>query len=135
MGSTEVTLQNEKKQIRSFGLFVAALCAVIVALELWRGHAVSRVAIGIGAYFLVGAFLQPILRPIFQVWMKIAFALGWFNTRLILGILFYVIFSPISMIQRLMGRDQLRLARPKDPSLWTKKPAIAGGNSSYFRQF
>ena len=126
---------DEKKMIRSFGLFVAGICVVLAAISLWRRNAVSPIVIGVGAYFLVGAFVQPILRPVFKVWMKIAFALGWFNTRLILGILYYFLFSPISFVQRLMGRDQLRLARPQDASLWTPKPVHVGGKSGYFRQF
>ena len=126
---------DEKKLIRSFGLFVAGICAVLVAISFWRRHSVSPIVLGLGAYFLVGAFIQPILRPVFKVWMKIAYGLGWFNTRLILGILFYLLFSPISLVMRLMGRDQLRLARPQDASLWTLKPAHVGGKSSYFRQF
>jgi hypothetical protein len=70
----------------------------------------------------------PILKPIYVGWMTFAFALGWVNTRLILGIVFYLIFTPAGLVMRLLGKDPLVLRfdrqattywvrrKPQDPS-------------------
>jgi saxitoxin biosynthesis operon SxtJ-like protein len=130
-----MTPQNEKKMIRSFGLFVGLVCVGLGAYLTLRSHQPRYLLFLAGAYFLLGALaFQPMLRPVFLVWMRIAGALGWFNTRLLLGVLFFVLFTPIALIQKLVRRDVLKLTRPVQDSFWTPKLQAAGKNS-YFRQF
>jgi hypothetical protein len=40
--------------------------------------------------------------------MKIGHALGWINSRIILGILFFLMFAPVALVLRLFGKDMLR---------------------------
>lgn len=128
--------QNESKMIRSFGLFVGLVLSAIGAYLTIRSQQPRFVLFAIGAYFLLGGLVfQPMLRPVFSVWMKIASALGWFNTRLLLGMVYYLMFTPLRFVQRLAGRDALRLARQSQTSFWTPKPQPVGGKSSYFRPF
>jgi hypothetical protein len=42
--------------------------------------------------------------------MKVGEMLGWLNTRIILGVLFYSLFAPIGLIMRLRGKDPMRRA-------------------------
>jgi hypothetical protein len=126
---------NEPKMIRSFGLFVSILCGGIGAYLTLRSGQVRYVWFAVGVYFLAGAVLfQPILRPLFRVWMKLAAALGWFNTRLLLTLVYGLVFSPVALVQRLFGRDHLRLHRAAQDSFWTPK-LQAADKASYFRQF
>jgi hypothetical protein len=128
--------QNESKMIRSFGLFVGLVLVAIGTYLTIRSQQPRYALFGIGAYFLAGAMLfQPMLRPIFVVWMKIASALAWFNTRLLLGIVYYLVFTPVRLVQRLGGRVALRLRRRAETSYWAPKAQPIGGKSSYFRQF
>ncbi len=49
--------------------------------------------------------------PFHRVWMGyVAAPLGWFNTRLLLGLVFFLLFSPIALVLRLLGKDPLRRA-------------------------
>jgi hypothetical protein len=128
----------ETTMIRSFGLFVGLVCLAVAGYGMFRAQAFrpNPILTAVGAYFLLGAVVyQPMLRPVFRGLMKLAGALGWFNTRLLLGLMYYLMFTPFSLVQRLIGRDALRLARQADASLWTPKPQPVGGKSSYFRQF
>jgi hypothetical protein len=127
--------QNEPKMILSFGLFVGLVCLALAAYLSYKSGQPRFVLGAVGAYFLAGGVLyQPMLRPVFLVWMKIAFALGWFNTRLLLSLVYFLLFTPIGLVQRLFGRDALGMRRPTAPSLWTPK-AQAPGKNSYYRQF
>ena len=54
------------------------------------------------------------LRPVYTTWMKIGHGIGWVNTRIILGVLFYVIVLPMGLIMRLFGKDPM--ARKRDES-------------------
>jgi hypothetical protein len=98
------------KELRSFGLIVGGIFAVI---GLWplllRGEAVRLWALICAAVLLLPAVVYPIaLRPARRVWMAMGHVLGWINTRIILGIVFYGLVAPMGMIMRAFGKDPMR---------------------------
>lgn len=109
-------VDTSPRAVRKFGLLFTAVSVVLAALLAYRGHASAWPwALAAGGFFLLsGLFVQPVLRPLYVVWMKFAFVLGWINTRLILGLFFYVILTPGSVLMRLFGRDVLK--RKPDPA-------------------
>jgi hypothetical protein len=66
--------------------------------------------------------------------MAAAFPIGWTMSRVMLGAVFYVVFTPVAMVFRAMGRDALRLRRPAETTTyWT---AHRGADvEEYLRQF
>lgn len=99
-----------RKELRDFGLLTGAIIVVVFGLLLpWlRGHSLPKIPwiIAIILWFL--SFLTPTtLQPIYQVWMQIGLVLGWFNTRIILGLIFYGIMMPMGVIMRLLNRDSM----------------------------
>ena len=80
-------------------------------------------AIGGSALFALGGLvLRRALRPVYVGWMKFAFVLGWVNTRLILGLFFYGILTPVGVAMRLFGWDPLtRKIDRTAPSYWVKR--------------
>ncbi len=59
-------------------------------------------------FFLVtGLFGYPVLRPLYLGWMKFAFVLGWLNTRLLLGVFFYLVITPTGLLLRILRKDLL----------------------------
>ena len=68
-----------------------------------------------GLLWLPALFIPSALNPVYTVWMKIGHAIGWVNTRIILGILFYVLVLPMGLIMRLFGKDPM--ARKVDNSI------------------
>ena len=72
------------------------------------------------------------LKPVYDIWMKFAAVLAWVNTRIILIVMFYLVFTPIGLIMKLFGSDQLGLRMEKEKeSYWIKKD----GKVNYERQF
>lgn len=70
-------------------------------------------------------FLIPIiavapllLRPVFQFWMKIAHAIGWFNTQIIMSIVFALIFIPTGIIMRLFREDPMKRKMSTGETYW-----------------
>jgi len=103
----------ETKLIRSFGLIVGG---IFVLIGLWplvvRAEAPRLWAVGIAAGLVLPAVLFPkVLTPIYRLWMRVGDALGWINTRIILSLVFYGLFTPIGVIRRvLLKKDPLHLA-------------------------
>jgi hypothetical protein len=58
----------------------------------------------------VGAAVPSLLKYIYQGWMFVGHVMGWINTRIILGVLFYGIVTPMGMVMKLAGRDPMRRA-------------------------
>jgi O-antigen/teichoic acid export membrane protein len=103
------------KQLRSFGFTVGGIFALIA---LWpivvRAEDPRWWAMVVAGCLLVPAVVFPkSLVWVYQGWMAIGHVLGWINTRIILGMIFYVIVTPIGMIRRWLGKDPMgRQLRP-----------------------
>ena len=109
----------EASQLRSFGLLVGGIFAIIgVWPLLLRGDTPRLWILIVSGILIVSALLLPsILKPIYLVWMRLGAILGWVNTRIILAIGFFLVFSPMGWVMRLFGRDAL--LRKLDPTLNT----------------
>jgi hypothetical protein len=101
---------SETKHLRSFGLIVGGVFALIGLWPLvWRGQPVRLWSLIPGGLLLVLALAWPrSLTHVYRLWMTVGEALGWINTRLILGGIFYLLFTPIGVGMRLRGKDPMR---------------------------
>ncbi len=63
---------------------------------------------------LVSLTIPRLGKGIEWVWYKIATVLGWFNTRLLLGFLFFVFLFPVAMLARAFGKANLKLNKPTE---------------------
>jgi len=118
-------LDLSKKNLTKFAITIAIVFFVIGILIFWKGSAKENgyYLLTIAALFLVSGILMPkILSSVYKIWMGIAFTLGWFMTRLILSIMFYLIFTPIGVCIRLFGGDLLNKKFDRDTkSYWIKR--------------
>lgn len=104
---------------------------------LLRDHAAWYVFPAIGGALAVGGYLAyGLMRPLYLGWMKLALALAWINTRILLGLFFYLVLTPIGLLMRLFGKDFLDEKCEKTiPSYWTKREGSAIEQSRYERLF
>ena len=102
------TLNDSPREVRRFGYLFAAVGGVAAALLLWKGNPGWWWAAGASALFLLGGTFAPsVLRPVYRIWMRFAFALAWINTRVLLTLFFLLVITPVGVIMRLFGRDIL----------------------------
>jgi saxitoxin biosynthesis operon SxtJ-like protein len=107
---------------RSFGLMVGGVLVALAAFTLWRGHTIRAEVLGaIGAVLIVAGLVRPSsLAGLATAWGKVGHALGWFNSRVLLTVMFVLILWPIGFLNRLFGNDPLE--RRKSGSMWTPYP-------------
>jgi len=61
-----------------------------------------------GGVLVIGALIAPaMLKHVYIGWMKFGQVMNWINTRLILGIVFYLVFLPTGLVMRLLGNDPM----------------------------
>ncbi len=130
-------LNLDKSNLKKFGITMGVAFFVIALFLLIRHRHNPLPVLSISAIFFISAFIMPsILKPLYIIWMKFAFMLSWFNTRLILFIIFYLILAPIGLVMRLFKADPLdrKIAKEKD-SYWREKEKIKFNPINYERQF
>ncbi len=104
--------QATNKELRQFGLVVGGVFSVI---GLWpvvfRGESPRPWAMILGSLLIaLGAMVPQTLKQVHHGWMKIGHVLGSINTRIILGIVYYLLITPMGIVMRLMGKDPMHRA-------------------------
>jgi uncharacterized membrane protein (DUF485 family) len=120
---------------RKFGLTMGGALVVFALLAWWRDKHRAMLVFSIAAaLFLLGAVVAPrLLAALEPVWMAGARAISKVTTPIIMGVLFFVIITPIGAIMRLFGRNPLTRAHTPASS-WITRPAPAR-RSDLRRQF
>jgi hypothetical protein len=100
---------NDPRQLRRFGLLVGG---IFLTIGLWpailRGESPRLWAVVLGIGLVLPALVAPgSLRPIHRMWMVLANALGWVNTRVVLGAIFFGLITPVGLIRRVLHHDPL----------------------------
>ena len=131
-----MTRNTDAAQLRKFGLLVGGIfCAIGLWPAVIRGAGPRSWALVVGVLLLAPALLAPrILMPVYRIWMTVGEALGWINTRILLGVVFYGLITPMGLIKRLRREDPMR--RRHDPaaqSYRVPKPPRPGAHMN--RQF
>ncbi len=68
--------------------------------------------------------IRRLAKLIYKYWMKIAHFIGEVNTKIILTLLYFVVFGLFSIVARLMGRDLLDKRLDAKPSYWSNKEKL-----------
>ena len=123
---------------RSFGLSVGAVLCVIAAALIWRRHPLRAEVVGaIGvALIFFGAVAPAVLKRPRVWWWRIARVVGDFNARVLLTLLFAVVFVPFGIVWRLLGKDPLARRRSsRTAPRWTPYPARYRDRQHYSRMY
>ncbi len=121
---------------RSFGLTVGGVFALMAGWSIWAHHTTrSWIFGGLALALILPALLYPQLLRVPNIWWwRLAGVLGWVNSRILLSLIFFVMFTPIGLVMRLFGRDSLR-RRPVEGSTWTVYTARQHDPKHYDRMY
>ena len=67
---------------------------------------------------LVTIFKDELLLPLNRLWMRFGLLIGMIIGPIVLGLIFFTLFSPVAIFMRLFGRDELHLKYKKKSSYW-----------------
>lgn len=84
----------------------------------------GKIALAIGA---ISIFIPPAAKAIEWAWFKIALALGWVNSRIILSIVYFVFLMPIAWLSRWFTKDPLALKKEKRSTLFVDRNHLYTG--------
>lgn len=99
-----------KRELRRFGMVTGAMVTLPFGLLLpwWSGGPIPIWPFAVGGGLWIAAVILPAaLSPVRAGWVALGNMLGWVNTRVLLGLIFYVIILPSGLALRLMGKDPM----------------------------
>ena len=123
---------------RTFG-FVFTGIFLLIAAYLWYhdGKPLAiQVCFVLSVKFLAFTLFMPIiLRPLNKAWYKFGLLLGRVVSPIVLGILFFILITPIAIVMRLSGRDPLKLRKQNVQSHWIDRSPPGPESTSFKDQF
>ena len=118
---------------RSFGIVFFIVFLVIALYPLLKDNDLRIWSLVISFIFLaLGLINSNILTPLNRLWFKFGLLLGRFISPIIMGIIFFVVVTPIGIIMRLLNKDLLNLKYNKKETYWIDK---SGPKSKMKNQF
>ena len=98
------------RQLRQFGFLVGGIFGAIGLWPMvWRHQGPRQWALALAIALVLPALVAPrVLAPVHRAWMALGEVLAWINTRIILGVVYYGVVTPIGLVMRLTGRDPMR---------------------------
>ena len=118
---------------RSFGIVFFIVFLLIALYPLINNEEIRTWSVIISLIFLVlGLLNSKILTPFNKIWFKFGIVLGKIISPLVMGIIFFLVVTPIGIIMRSLGKDLLNLKYNKDNSYWIEK---SGPKSKMKNQF
>lgn len=113
------------KSGRRFAFTLGIAFAVLAALSYWRGRHLPPQILGALAViaFAGGIAVPSKLGPVEKAWMQLAHAISKVTTPIFMGIVYFVILTPIGIIRRIAGGNPL-VHRSSDDSYWIKRTSV-----------
>ena len=118
---------------KSFGIVFAIVFLLIAIYPLINKEELRIWSLIIAIIFLVlGLINSKILNPLNKLWFKFGILLGRIVSPIIMGVIFFLVVTPIGLLMRIIGKDILNLKFNKDKSYWIEK---TGPKSKMKNQF
>ncbi len=130
-------IKSGRKELREFGLTIGTILVILGGVAIWRGKPIYPYFLVFGIVFVgTGIILPQILKFPQKIWMGLAVIFGFFMSRIVLAVLFYVVITPIGIITRIFGKDILdqRIDRSAG-SYWKMRNPAAKTKESYQNQY
>ena len=128
-----MSLEVNKSSNKNFGIVFFVVFLLIALYPLIISGEIRIWSIIISFIFLIlGLLNSKILTPLNKLWFKFGIFLGKIISPIILGIIFFLVVTPIGLIMRLLRKDVLKLKYNNNKSYWIEK---SGPKSKMKNQF
>ena len=118
---------------RSFGIVFFVVFILIGFYSLLNDGNLNIISILIGIIFLIlGILNSRFLTPLNKIWFKFGILLGQIISPIVMGIIFFLVVTPIAFIMRVLGKDVLKLKKNTDNSYWIKKTDLKSKMKNQF---
>jgi len=118
---------------RSFGIVFFVVFLIVSFYPLINFGEVRIWSLVLAVIFLIlGLLNSRILSPLNKAWFKFGILLGKIVSPIVMGIVFFVVVTPIALLLKLFGKDLLNLKKNKNKSYWVEKKELRSTMKNQF---
>ena len=133
-----VRREPSSKDLNILALLFLILPSAYGCLQVFlKGNPKGYVWIGVGVALGISRLIPPLFRAIYHFWIGFSVVLGYFVSRILLTIIFFLVMTPTGLIMRLTGKDPMdRKMDPAAETYWIKRtPEPDTSIERYEKQF
>jgi hypothetical protein len=121
---------------RKFAFPVGIAFGLLAGLFFWRGvmPGVWITGSASGLLLVAGLLVPGYLGPVYRAWMGLALLISRVTTPIFMGVVYFLVLTPVSLIMRIVRYDPLG-RDPASESYWVERTEEAGRRSDLSRQF
>ncbi len=138
MALVDINWNPSRKELRVFSLLLIGFGAVVGAI-LYKRLDLSTPAVAMilasGCVGLIGLTAPTLVKPLYVIWMALAFPIGWAVSHIMMLAVFYLVLTPVGLAMRLCGRDPMQRQIDRAAVTYWLPRASADDLARYFRQF
>tara|TARA_B110001450_G_scaffold163049_1_gene151971 strand:+ start:312 stop:701 length:390 start_codon:yes stop_codon:yes gene_type:complete len=118
---------------KSFGIVFFIVFFIIAIFPLIKGEDLRIWSLIVSVIFLIlGLLNSKILSPLNKIWFRFGILLGNFISPIVMGVVFFAVVTPTSLIMKVFGMDVLSLKKSKKKSYWIEKTGIKSKMKNQF---
>ena len=129
--------KNENPSNRSFGFFFAfvLIAVAIYSYANWSEQMALIFSVISGVFLVAAIFFDRYLAPLNYLWMRLGVLLGGLVNPLVIGAIFFLVLTPVALLMRFAGRDELRLSPQQRETHWRTREKSERDQTSFKNQF
>ena len=110
---------------KSFGIVFFLFFLIVSIFPLLKDENIRIWSLIIALIFLIlGLLNSKVLTPLNKIWFKFGILLGSFVSPIVMGIVFFTIVTPTSLIMKVLGKNLLNLKKDNKKTYWIEKSKI-----------
>ncbi|MFO0974066.1 MAG: SxtJ family membrane protein [Phycisphaerae bacterium] len=124
------------KQLRQFAVISLVgfpLVGAVVSRFAWQSRTFTVFAAIGAALFVIGMIRPKSIRLVYAGLIALTLPIGWLVSNIMLRLIYYVIFTPVGLVFRMIGRDPLAIGKPAGDSYW-RDVRPSADLAGYYRQ-
>ena len=107
---------------RSFGIVFSIVFLIVALYPLLNSDSIRIWSIILSSiFFIFGLLNSNILSPLNRIWFKFGIILGRIVSPIVMGLVFFFVVTPTSLILRLFKKDNLNLKKNDNRTYWIDK--------------
>lgn len=123
---------------RTFGLVFVGIFLIAATYSWYKqfSNTWAYTFLMLASILLLCTITTPkLLRPLNKAWYQLGLFLGRFVSPIVLGILFFIVITPVAIAMKLAGRDALKLRKQNVSSYWIERKPPGPEPESFKEQF
>ena len=118
---------------KSFGIVFFVFFSIISLFPLFKDGNIRIWAIITAITFLIlGLLNSPFLNPLNKIWFKFGILLGGIMSPIVMGLVFFIVVTPTSLIMRMLGKNLLGLKKDNKKSYWVERSPLKSKMKNQF---